>query len=271
LATSREASSTEIPDAASATGLEACRWEGATELLAPARAPLGTLLEAERYLVLIERGRISRYHLLQEHVAGALSSGGSIGECRKLLVRLTQAALPEDVAERLAMWERRFGALAVRPAVLIEARSPGELDEAIADERVRPFIRARAGPTIAEVPAADAPLELADRLRQAGHLPRVDAALRLTAEPRRAYAGLVDEQVLEFLLVSLLAFQRARPERLGELEGSLTLLERLERQFPPERLAQLRSAAARLAGELGASPPPARGRPKRPKRARRKL
>ena len=87
-----------------------------------------------------------------------------------------------------------------------------------------------------------------------GHLPRVDAALRLAAEPRRAYAGLVDEQVLEFLLVSLLAFRVAWPERLAELEGSAALLERLEHQFPPARLAELRASAERLAGGLAAAP-----------------
>jgi hypothetical protein len=81
---------------------------------------------------------------------------------------------------------------------------------------------------------------------------------------RRAYAGLVDEQVLEFLLVSLLAFEAAWPERLTELEGSSALLERLQHQFPPERLAALRAAAHRLAGRLrvggGGS---ARSRPRR--------
>ena len=202
--------------------------------------------------MLRQRGRPSRYHLIQSHVAAALGSGGSIADCRRLLRKLTQGPLPDTVEDRLAAWERRFGALGVRPAVLVEARSEAELDEAIADERVRPFVRARLGPTVAEVPAADV-LELAAALREGGHLPRVDAALRLAAEPRRAYAGLIDEQVLEFLLVGLLAFQRARPEYLGELEGSASLLERLERQFPPERLTHLRAAAVRLAGELGAS------------------
>jgi hypothetical protein len=245
---------------------EACFWEGAAELVAPTRTNLGTLLDAERYLVLRDRGRPSRYHLIQSHVAAALGSGGSIADCRRLLRKLTQGPLPETVEARLAAWEQRFGALGVRPAVLVEARSSTELDEALGDERVRPFVRARLGPTVAEVPAADV-LELAAALREGGHLPRVDAALRLAAEPRRAYAGLVDEQVLEFLLVALLAFQRARPEYLGELEGALSLLARLERQFPPERLAQLRAAAARLGGELGTG---AKARPPtRPRRRRR--
>jgi hypothetical protein len=123
----------------------------------------------------------------------------------------------------------------------------------LSDERVRRLIRTRLSPTLAEVPAADA-LELASVLRQTGHLPQVDAALRLSADARRAYAGLVDQQVLEFLLVSLLAFRATRPESLAALEGSSGLLERLEHQFPPERLRELRVAAARLAGELEAAP-----------------
>ncbi|MCA1644360.1 MAG: hypothetical protein LC797_02445 [Chloroflexi bacterium] len=252
---------------------EPCSWTGVAELMAPPRAELGTLLAAERYLVLHERGRPSRYHLGQSHVAAALGSGGSIGDCRRLLLKLTRGALPEPIDERLAVWDGRFGALGVRPAVLLEARSAAELDEAIADERVRPLVGPRLGATVVEVPAAQA-LELAAALRESGHLPRVDAALRLAAEPRRAYAGLVDEHVLEFLLVSLLAFQVAQPEQLAVLEGSLVLLERLERQFPPERLARLRAAASRLAGQLGSAPPPPRrgntaGRPRA--RTRRRL
>jgi hypothetical protein len=196
-------------------------------------------------------------------VASTLGSGGSIGESRRLLVALTQGDLPTLPAERLSAWEKRFGALTIRPTVVVEARSAADLDKALADERVRSFVRQRLAPMVAEVAAADA-LQLAAALRAADHLPRVDAALRLAAEPRRAYAGLVDEQVLEFLLVNLLAFSTAWPERLADLEGSQGLLERLERQFPPERLAALRAAAARLAGDLTTSPkPPPRRRRRR--------
>ncbi|HET6318602.1 MAG TPA: hypothetical protein VFG86_19275 [Chloroflexota bacterium] len=236
---------------------EACWWPAddehtRAELVAPARAELGTLLEAERYVVLEERGRWSKYRLVQQHVAAALGSGGSIDDCRRLLERLTQAPLPERIEERLAAWSERFGAVTIRPSVLVEARTEAELDAALGEETVKPFVRHRLGPSAAEVAAADA-LELAAALRDSGHLPRVDAALRLGGEPRRGYQGLIDEQVLEFLLVSLLAFQRARPERLAELEGALSLIERLERQFPPERLRELRAAAASLAGQVRAN------------------
>ena len=248
--------------AAQAVRAEACQWEAAAELVAPARAQLGALLRAERYLVLRERGRISRYHLVQAHVAAALGGGGSIGECRELLDELTQGPLPPGIDERLGAWDRHFGALEVRPTVLLEARSATDLVDVINDEQVRPFVRARLGETAAEVAAADA-LELAAALRRIGHLPRVDAALRLAAEPRRAYGGLVDEQVLEFLLVSLLAFRTAWPERLAELEGSAALLERLEHQFPAARLGELRTAAERLAGTLASTPAPPKRKPRR--------
>ena len=244
---------------------EPCHWqESNAELVAPARAPLGVLLQTERYLVLQERGRVSRYHLVQSHVAASLGAGGSIAECRQLLGRLTQGPLPALVEARLSAWEKRFGALQLRPTVLLQAQSAAELDEAINEERVRPFVRARLGPTVAEIAAATAS-ELAAVLRDAGHLPHVDAALRLAAEPRQAYSGLIDEQVLEFLLVSLLAFRLAWPERLAELEGSVVLLERLEHQFPPQRLADLRVSAERLAGALSS-----RGGATSAKRAKRR-
>jgi hypothetical protein len=249
---------------------EACHWDPPADLLAPASAQLGTLLKAERYLVLRQRDRISHYHLVQSHVAAALTGGGSIAECRQLLAQLTQSGLPTMVEERLSTWDRRFGALDIRPAVLVEGRSAAELDEALSDDAARPFVRKRLGPEVAEVAAADA-LELATALRAGGHLPRVDAALRLAAEPRRAYAGLVDEQVLEFLLVSLLAFQTAWPERLAELEGSSSLLERLQHQFPPARLGELQDAAERLAGALGSAPAAPRRKARRPIRRRRNV
>jgi hypothetical protein len=245
---------------ASSAAAEACYWDDASpaQLVAPATTRLGALLQSERYLVLHQRARVSRYHLVQSHVGAALASGGSIGECRQLLQQLTHMDLPQAIDERLRAWDQRFGALTIRPAVVLEGRSAAEVEVVTADAHVRPFLRGRLSPTVAEVTAADA-LELAAALRSVGHLPRVDAALRLAAEPKSAYAGLIDEQVLEFLLVSLLAFEVAWPERLAELEGATGLRERLEHQFPSARLAELRAAARRLAGVLGSAGASRRG------------
>jgi len=246
---------------------EPCSWDGDAVLASP-RANLGALLQAERYLVLEVRGRPSRYRLAQQHVAAALVRGGSIDECRRLLERLTQAPLPAAVDARLQVWREQFGALTLRPAVLLEARTEADLQSVIDDAAVRPFVRRRIGPTAIEIPAADS-LALAEALHQLGRLPRVDAALRLGAGPRSAYAGLIDEQVLEFLFVSLLAFRQTRPDRLADIEGALGVLDRLEALFPPERLATLETAARTLSGDLH-TPAPASARPRRTPSPRRK-
>jgi hypothetical protein len=229
-----------------------CTWDASSRLLAPARADLGALLQAERYLLLEARGQPSRYRLDRDRIAVALSAGGSIQECRQLLVRLMQHSLPADIEARLSTWEHGFGAIALRPAVLLEARSQSDLDSVEEVTTVRPFIRRRLNPRVAEVAASQAPA-LVDELHSAGHLPRVDAALRLMSG-RHAYAAMIDERVLEFLLTCLLALREVRPEHLAHLEGSLDLLERLEDLFPPEQLKIIREAAAQLAGTIRSAP-----------------
>lgn len=231
---------------------DACEWvDDGEALLASSRVDLGVLLHAEQYLALVERGATSRYELKQERVAAAIERNGSVAECRTLLEELTRDSLPARVAEQLAAWEQKVGAYRLRPSVLLESASAEEQAVLEKIEELGPLLRKRLGPTVVEIPATQAE-HVAELLRGAGHLPRVDAALRLMAG-RRAYAALVDEQTLEFLLVSLLAFRSARPEQLTQLEGALSLLERLEELFPGERLQAMRQAASRLAGELGAT------------------
>ncbi len=245
--------------------VEGCTWEGELKLLASARTDLGALLHLERYVHPTSRGQPSRYTLDRNQIGAALATGGSVRECRELLAALTRGPLPEAVAKQLAEWESRFGAIVLRPTVVMEARTPADLDAAEAIDEVKPFVRRKLAPSVAEIPASHA-LDVARSLRAAGHLPQVDAALRLMSG-RKAYAALVDERVLEFLLVSLLAFQRARPEQLGQLEGALDLLDRLEGLFPPEKLEEIRLAATRLAGEIRVGPPPAARRRPRARRA----
>ncbi|HYY89455.1 MAG TPA: hypothetical protein VFA49_11720, partial [Chloroflexota bacterium] len=109
---------------------EPCTWAEDGSLLAPPRTDFGRLLQAERYLTLEARGRPSRYRLERERVAGALAVGGSVAECRQLLERLCEAPVPTRVASDLDSWGERFGALALRPAVVLEARDEAELEAA---------------------------------------------------------------------------------------------------------------------------------------------
>ena len=155
------------PAPAGASPPEPCAWSNGSTLIAGPRADLGALLHAERYLVLEERSRASRYRLDQQHVAGALAGGGSIGECRRLLERLTRGALPPAIEAQLAEWDAAFGALVLRPAVVLEARSEALMDELLTLDAIRPFVRRRLGATVADVPAAEV-IGLVDALRAAG-------------------------------------------------------------------------------------------------------
>lgn len=239
-------------------------------LLASARADLTTLLRAERYLVLVERAQVSRYCLERFRVAEAMASEGSIAECRTLLLRLGGGTLPELVMDQLDEWGERTGAIALRPTVLLEARDPADLARLRAEDAFREFFRSEAdlGPGVAEVPASKVPA-FTEALRAAGYFPEVDAALRLMAG-RRAYSSLVDEQVLEFLFASLLAFRAVAPDQVAALEGAPSLLERLESIFPPEHRTRITEAANHLAAALrGATGLPSSAPRRRASAARR--
>lgn len=232
---------------------EPCTWEGTADtLLASPWSDLGLLLRVETYLTLEERGQTSRYRLRQARAAEALGRGGSVAEARELLEELTGSSLPDAVAALLTSWADREGAFQIRPAVLLEARSADALDAVLEDREAAPLVRGRVGERTVEVAASHA-LALDALLRKRGELPKVDAALRLLSG-RRAYAQLVDEEVLELLLVLLWGLEAARPEHLAQLEGAPALLRRLETLFPPERNQDLRRTADRLMGDLIRAP-----------------
>jgi hypothetical protein len=85
---------------------------------------------------------------------------------------------------------------------------------------------------------------------------------------RNAYAGLVDEQVLEFLYESLVAFSLQASETLAHLEGAASLLDRLRTLFPAERLDALEAMAGKIAGKPGSHPSTGARAPERPRTAR---
>jgi len=91
-----------------------------------------------------------------------------IAECRRLLRKLTQGPLPHTVEERLSAWERRFGALGVRPAVLLEAGTEAEAEEAettsAAATAGKPATEeAEAGPVAEETTTEEGPATDADK------------------------------------------------------------------------------------------------------------
>ena len=162
-------------------------------------------------------------------------------------------AAPARVEDRLRGWQERFGAVSVRPAVLVEARTQPESTRplptsASAAWSARGSVRRprrSPPPTRSSSPPSFGSRPPAPGRRRAASVVGPAAGVRQPGGP--AGAGVPAGEPA--------GIPARAPEHLAELEGSATLLERLELQFPPERLRELRAAAARLGGELQARVP----------------
>lgn len=200
-------------------------------VVAEADADLGLLWQLEPYLLLEQRGPPSVYRLARLSFARGLEAGGSLDDLRRLLERGSGQPLPEAFAAALDRWAPRLGRIHIRPQVVLLTQTAEELDAILERAEVRAAIRERLGPRAASVPAARSQ-ELADLLERQGHLPELDASLRLMAG-RRAYAALVDQRVVETLLFSLRALRALDPRLLEGLAEVDVLIRRLETALGP--------------------------------------
>ncbi len=206
----------------------------------PRKAHLGLLYRLEPYLTLVSRGHISVYRLSQSSFGEAVQSGGSAQELTRLLGQLTGGPLPASVTNPIAEWTSRVGQVQVRPVVLLST-ADDEVARCIASaERLAPMIREKLGARAFVVSGSQVD-ELVAELRDLGYIPHVDSALRLMAG-RRAYAGLVDQQVLELLFFSLRLLARVYPGALARMGDGEDLLPRLRAALRPDALERLERA-----------------------------
>ena len=215
-------------------------------LIAPADCDLTLLWRLEPYFDLARRGPPSLYALTRTSFARGLDAGGSTRALRDLLERAAAGPVPVAFRAALARWDARAGRFKVRPIVALLAEDEAELTDALRQLEGSGLVGERLGPRAAAVSAARA-ADLAAALERLGHLPDVDAALRLMAG-RRAYAALVDQDTLEALLFSI-RFARAIDRTLAdEIPHAERLLRRLEQALGPisaARIARRARAAAR--------------------------
>ncbi|MCC7104807.1 MAG: helicase-associated domain-containing protein [Chloroflexi bacterium] len=211
-------------------------------IVASTQAELAILWQLEPYLVLEDRGPPSVYHLSRLSLARGLEAGGSVQDLHRLLERGAGGALPEAFSGALDRWSTRVGRLRIRPAVLLTSETAEELDVLLERADLATILKHRIGPRAVSVPAGRAQ-ELADLLERHGHLPELDASLRLMAG-RRAYAGLVDQRVLETLLYALRAMRTIDPTLLDGLVEVEALSRRLETALGPIAASLIRKRAA---------------------------
>ena len=221
-------------------------------LVASERSDLGLLWQLEPYLALERRGPPSEYRLTRASFARGLEAGGSAADLSRLLERATGGDLMLPFRLALERWGARSGRLRLRPMVVLSAEDPDELSGLLERADVAGLVRERLGPAAAAVTPARA-IELAEALERHGHLPEVDAALRLMAG-RRAYSTLVDQHTLETLLFCLRLIGTFKPSLIRELPNAEALTRRLEQALGPIAAPRIsrraRAAARRLREQL---------------------
>jgi hypothetical protein len=217
-------------------------------VVAPSGCDLGPLWRLEPYLTLERRAPTSAYRLERAAFGRGLAAGGSARELVEQLESAAARPLPAAFRAALAGWDVRAGRFKLRPAVLLLADDEQELTRVLGQLEGSELIRERLGPRAAAVGAARAP-ELAAALDRLGHLPELDAALRLMAG-RRAYSALVDQETLETLLLCLRLVRALDPALAAELAPGDRLSRRLEQALGPIATGRIvrraRSAARRL-------------------------
>jgi hypothetical protein len=221
-------------------------------VVASQRCDLRLLWQLEPYLDLERRGPPSEYRLTRASFAHGLEAGGSATDLRRLLERAVGGPPPLAFSLALERWSARAGRFRLKPFVVLAAEDAGELEELLDRPDISGLIRERLGPTTAAVAPARAS-ELAEKLERMGHIPEVDAALRLLAG-RRAYPALIDQHTLEALLFCLRLIKVLKPDLLGEVPNAERLASRLEQALGPIAAPRIsrraRSAARRLRNEL---------------------
>lgn len=225
-----------------------CSVDDDRRLVAPEDTDLSLLWQLEPYLALERRGPPSVYRLTRGSLLRGLEVGGSIDELRALLARATGEALPLAWSVALERWGARAGRFKIQPGVLLLAEREQELDAVLGSPALAAYVRERLGPRAALLMPTQA-MEAAEALERLGHLPEVDAALRLMAG-RRAYAALVDQQVLETQLLCLRLLRLLRPSLLEELPQARSLIPRLEDAVGAISAQKLARKARAMAREI---------------------
>jgi hypothetical protein len=221
-------------------------------VVASQRCDLRLLWQLEPYVDLERRGPPSEYRLTRASFAHGLEAGGSARDFRRLLERAVGGPPPLAFSLALERWSARAGRFRLKPMVVLAAEDAAELQALTDRPELSGLIRERLGPTAAAVAPARAG-DLAETLERLGHIPEVDAALRLMAG-RRAYPALIDQHALESLLFCLRLIKVLKPDLLSEIPDPERLAIRLEQALGPIAAPRIsrraRSAARRLRNEL---------------------
>jgi XPB/Ssl2-like helicase family protein len=196
------------------------------EVLVPDEVDLAIRYHVERFAERVSTDKVLTFRLTRGSVLEALSSGESVEQFLDFLQRHSRKELPQNVAYSLRSWGKLYGQVELRPAVLLEARTPELLEELRQHARLGPRLGKALSETLCELPAGGLE-EVLEALGEAGHLPRLDEALRGPGQGSVA----VDDQEAYCLILGLLFLREgAVLHRMSPKDQSIeSLLQKLSR------------------------------------------
>ncbi len=206
------------------------------EVVAPDGIDLELLYRIEPYLELCSRGRTSLYRLTRTSVLDGLANGGSWQELRELLQGESTEPLPEAALSEAEQWASAYGRYTLEGGILLVAATAADADLLGDIPEISPCLQGRLGITSFRVAPGRA-TELVQRLRKAGHIPRIDSSAQL----QRAWSAAGDVALLRESLFALLVLRALHPELQSANEAETR--RRIEAALDPDEVKEVHRRA----------------------------
>lgn len=122
------------------------------ELIALAPVSEGLLVQLDRFAERVRLEQIAQYKLTKNSVTRAIQTGMRTDDIRHLLEQAAGGSIPQNVSYSLAEWERQARRVEIwTHATVLEVHDEQLLDELFNSEELRPLLRRRLSPYMAEV------------------------------------------------------------------------------------------------------------------------
>ncbi len=214
------------------------------EILVHAEASQADVYRLEDFADLVKRDLASTYTVTRNSLRHTLEAGDNVDAILEFLREASARDVPQNVAYTLREWASQYGQIRVQRLTTISTKTEGQLQELLADPKLKLAAADQLGPTVLAVDAAQVRPLLAS-LRRAGYMPVAEPGLdEVTARP----ATLIPVRDVD--LVPLLAAARLVCQLAGAEAISSSLLTRLAEQLGPANAEEIARVMGRLEDAL---------------------
>lgn len=217
------------------------------EVVASFHADPGAMLRLEHVADLVQAGPARVYRFTQDRFRAALDAGADPDAILAFLEQASAGSLPQNVAYTLREWAGQHGRVRLEPVTLLRTDDAVLMQELRAARRIAPLLDEVLSPVVNVVPEENV-TALADRLREDGYMPRVEAA---RDEPTHTGRLRLAEREATPLLAAAYAMLHLAERRGSEsqMKDLAALVARLERRLGSTARAQAERQAREWLGD----------------------